>query len=345
MDTKARILVTGGTGSIGQHVVAMLLRPDVQQRLPSNIIVLSRNDSAQFLMATKYRDVLNTQLRFINGDIRDHNLINSVAGASDIVIHCAALKHVFNDRYNTAEYTDVNVRGTYNILHALRNSSDKTLVFLSTDKAVYPTTVMGATKMLAENVLVGGSWAACRRVIVRFGNVLGTRGAVLHSWQDQAAHTGCIEITPSPIRRYYLLPEQAAAMLIEPLLCGSDGCELFIPWMSWFNLKDLAQAFVEYWQTTKHADCAYRYEPTLKYDQEKEHEELLADHEMMHVSNVRRIATIEPQPVYATFRLSQPPKETIDCADRLAKGFTSYYDPDYQAAPKTLLADIKRVLA
>jgi len=169
----SRILVTGGTGSIGSEVVRRLI-----ERGASHIVVLSRDDSKQFYMQQEFLGHNNVQ--WVIGDVRDReSLLRAFQRDIDHVVHAAALKHVLISEQNPTEAVKTNILGTQNVVDLARATGVKSVLMVSTDKAVNPTSTMGATKYVAEKLALDGNSLATRCACVRFGNVLGSRGSVI----------------------------------------------------------------------------------------------------------------------------------------------------------------------
>ena len=179
------ILVTGGTGSIGSQIVRKLL-----PYKPKQIRVFSRDESKHYFLQQELDEIRGkTDIRYLIGDIRDKERLDKAFFQADIVFHAAALKHVPYCEYNPFEAIKTNVNGTQNIIDsALKQNVDK-VIAVSTDKAVYPNTIMGVTKLLAERMLVGAQSylgnARTKFSVVRFGYVINSRGSVIPTWIEQ----------------------------------------------------------------------------------------------------------------------------------------------------------------
>jgi len=170
-----KILITGGTGSLGQALTKKLLEYDVE-----TIRIFSREELKQIEMEKKFS---NTKLRFLIGDIRDKNRLNRALQDIDIVIHAAALKHVPIAEYNPFEAVKTNVYGTQNLIDCCLDNNVEIALAIGTDKAVSPLNTYGASKMLMERLFVSANYYKGKREIkflcVRYGNVLGSRGSLL----------------------------------------------------------------------------------------------------------------------------------------------------------------------
>ena len=235
------VLVTGGTGSIGSEVVRRVLDHE-----PHAVRVLSRDDSKQFELAQELRD--RPELRMLIGDVRDRERITRAMNGVDLVVHAAAMKHVPASEFNPFEATETNVRGTQNVVEAAIDANVERVLTISTDKAVDPTNVMGATKLLAERLTSSaGLWkgsAATRFASVRFGNVIGSRGSIVPLILRQVAAGGPVTITDPEMTRY-LMPLGDAVGLCLAAMRRMEGGEVFILKMPRVRIGDLVDALIE----------------------------------------------------------------------------------------------------
>tara|TARA_S200000501_G_scaffold78933_1_gene70701 strand:+ start:3518 stop:4507 length:990 start_codon:yes stop_codon:yes gene_type:complete len=266
----SRILVTGGTGSIGSEVVRQLLKRD-----PSHITILSRDDSKQFYLKDELSDREN--VTFIIGDVRDReSLQRAFRGGIDIVIHAAALKHVEICEINPTESVKTNILGTQNVVDLATSHGVKYLVTISTDKAVNPTNTMGATKYLAEKITLDtNDKSSVNSLCVRFGNVLSSRGSVIPSMVKGIKKNGKIWISDGRVTRF-AIPIDTASSLVLDALEMSGGGEIFVLKMKAFSLDQLVRVMLS-------LDL---YEGEVGMEQrgltqgEKLHEDLVSDEEI-----------------------------------------------------------------
>lgn len=264
------ILVTGGTGSIGSALVAKILTLD-----PKQIRILSRDESKQYHLFENLNYPSN--LRLLIGDIRDQSRLEQVMQGVDIVIHTAALKHVPLCEYNFSEAIATNVIGSQNVIaSALKNHVPKTIA-ISTDKAVYPTNVMGASKLLMEKMFTNANFYAnnfnSRFACVRFGNILFSNGSVLPLWQKQAAREQNIHITSPDMTRFFISKDQAADLVLKAVHLVRGG-EIFISKMPSINIGRLARHFAAHLPyPVKIMKIGFRHG-------EKKHEAILDDHDL-----------------------------------------------------------------
>lgn len=235
------ILVTGGTGSIGSEIVRRLLEHE-----PRAIRVLSRDDSKQFELSQELRD--RPELRMLIGDVRNRDRIARAMSGVDLVIHAAAMKHVPACEFNPFEATETNVRGTQNVVEAAIDANVERVLNVSTDKAVDPTNVMGATKLLAERLVSSAERykgaAGTRFASVRFGNVIGSRGSIVPLILRQVAAGGPVTVTDPEMTRY-IMPLPAAVDLCLTAVDRMAGGEVFILKMPRVRLGDLVEVLIE----------------------------------------------------------------------------------------------------
>jgi UDP-N-acetylglucosamine 4,6-dehydratase len=219
---KQTCLVTGGTGTFGHAFVKRALDDGLFER----IVVLSRDELKQQQMKAEFDD---QRLRFFLGDVRDKaRLVRAFRGV-DIVVHCAAYKHVTRSGDSIDEFVKVNILGSMNVIEACHTSGVSRCVALSTDKAVASSTPYGATKSVMSWLFVGASsWGSkCRFSLARYGNILGSRGSVLQTWERQYSVTGSIEMTDPRMTRFWM-PIEAAVDLALLALQRMHGGEIFV---------------------------------------------------------------------------------------------------------------------
>jgi UDP-N-acetylglucosamine 4,6-dehydratase len=234
------VLITGGTGSFGKKFTEILLR----DHPPRKLIIFSRDELKQHEMQQLYPDTPDSPLRFFIGDVRDRDRLERAFHGVDIVVHAAALKQVPACEYNPFEAIQTNVMGAKNVIDAAIDRSVKRVMALSTDKAVNPVNLYGATKLCAEKLFVqGNAYAAqsgTRFSCVRYGNVVGSRGSVIPLFRQQREQ-GRITVTDPRMTRFWITLEQGVRFVIR-CLEEMRGGEVFIPKIPSMNLMDLAQA-------------------------------------------------------------------------------------------------------
>jgi UDP-N-acetylglucosamine 4,6-dehydratase len=235
----ASVLVTGGTGSFGRKFVERLLR-----YRPRRLVVFSRDELKQHEMARVFPDVGDSPLRYFIGDVRDADRLRRAFHGIDIVIHAAALKQVPACEYNPIEAVNTNILGARNIIDAAIDQGVKRVLALSTDKAVSPVNMYGATKLVAEKLFVqGNSYAAhgnTRFACVRYGNVVGSRGSVIPLFKEQRASKK-LTVTDPRMTRFWITLEQGVDFVMR---CTTEmqGGEVFVPRIPSMRVVDLARA-------------------------------------------------------------------------------------------------------
>jgi FlaA1/EpsC-like NDP-sugar epimerase len=236
-----RILVTGGTGSIGSAIVEALLAHG-----PEVVRVISRDDSKQFELAQRHRD--EPRLRMLIGDVRSPQRMDRAMSGVELVFHAAAMKHVPASEFNPFEATETNVRGTQNVVEAAIDAGVERVLAISTDKAVDPTNVMGATKLLQERLFSAAEHykgpVATRFASVRFGNVIGSRGSLVPLIRGQVARGGPVTVTDPEMSRY-MMPMADAIRLSFEAMARMEGGEVFILKMPRVRVGDLVEVLVE----------------------------------------------------------------------------------------------------
>jgi UDP-N-acetylglucosamine 4,6-dehydratase len=234
------ILITGGTGSFGKKCVELLMR----NARPKKLIVFSRDELKQHEMRRYFPDQGDTPIRYFLGDIRDRERLYRAFDAVDVVIHAAALKQVPACEYNPIEAIRTNILGASNIIEAAIDRDVKRVLALSTDKAVSPVNLYGATKLCAEKLFVAANAYSghhrTRFSVVRYGNVMGSRGSVIPLFlriRDQ----GEIPITDSRMTRFGISLDQAVDFVLTSL-GRMHGGEIFVPKIPSVRVVDLAEA-------------------------------------------------------------------------------------------------------
>lgn len=237
--TRTTVLVTGGTGSFGRGFVEIVLREKAVKKL----IVFSRDELKQHEMRQVFPDSGDSVIRYFVGDVRDKDRLHRAFSGVDLVIHAAALKQVPACEYNPFEAVQTNIIGAQNVINAAIDCAVKRVIALSTDKAVNPVNLYGATKQVAEKLFVqGNSYAgtgAPRFSCVRYGNVIGSRGSVIPVFMEQRK-TGKIAVTDKRMTRFWITLEQGVRFVIK---CAEQlqGGEIFIPKVPSMCITDLAE--------------------------------------------------------------------------------------------------------
>lgn len=237
-----RILITGGTGSFGHAFVRRLLERAGPSR-PARIVIYSRDEAKQQAMRMEFAN--HAGLRFFLGDVRDLQRLRLAFRGVDIVVHAAALKQVEACEYNPSEAVATNIGGTQNVAVTAIECGVKRVVALSSDKAVAPLNLYGATKSAAEALIrAANSYSSpggTRLAAVRYGNVAGSRGSVIPLWRAALAAGAPLQITDPDATRFWFTLDGAVG-LVEWTLEHMRGGELVVPELSAFRVRDLAAA-------------------------------------------------------------------------------------------------------
>lgn len=238
------ILVTGGTGSFGQAMVYTLLHLKGADR-PCKVIVLSRDEFKQSEMKARLPE--DDRLRFFLGDVRDLGRLRQAFQGVDLVIHAAAIKQVPAAEYNPTEAVATNVKGTENVAKAAIEARVDRVLMLSTDKAVSPVNLYGATKLTAERILIAANAIAgaegTRFSVARYGNVVGSRGSVVEVFRGLDTKGGPVPITSKEMTRFWVTLRQAVRFVLVCLDMMIGG-EVFVPKLRSARIVDLAEAML-----------------------------------------------------------------------------------------------------
>ncbi|QZY56309.1 SDR family NAD(P)-dependent oxidoreductase [Crassaminicella profunda] len=271
-----KILIIGGTGTIGKKITEEILKEE-----PKVVRIFSRDEYKQFIMEREIGNRKN--IRFLIGDVRDYDRVDRACRDIDIVFNLAAMKHVPACEYNPTEAIKTNVKGIENVIKASRNNNIEVVIFTSSDKAINPTNVYGATKLLAERVIQAANRskgiAKTKFVAVRFGNVMGSRGSVIPLFKKQILNQKKITITNSNMSRFMMTKTQAAALTMQ-VVEKAIGGEIFILKMPIVKLKDLAEVMIEESCKKHNIDSAKVSVETIGVRSgEKMYEELMTEEE------------------------------------------------------------------
>jgi UDP-N-acetylglucosamine 4,6-dehydratase (inverting) len=238
------LLITGGTGSFGQALVSYLLKNKIPLK---KIIVFSRDELKQFEMNKIFNENQYSNIRYFIGDVRDKDRLKLALSNVDIVVHAAALKQVPIAEYNPFEFIKTNVLGAQNLIESCLGSSVKNVIALSTDKASSPINLYGATKLCSDKLFIAANNIKGKQDIkfsvVRYGNVMGSRGSVLESFLKQKT-SGVFTITDKNMTRFNINMIEAIDFVIFSLI-NSKGGEIFVPKIPSFRIIDLAKSILD----------------------------------------------------------------------------------------------------
>jgi UDP-N-acetylglucosamine 4,6-dehydratase len=240
-NSSSRVLITGGTGSFGKAFIAEILKryPDIER-----LVIYSRDELKQWELQQHYPERQYPQLRFFLGDVRNQERLMRALEGIDTVVHAAALKQVPAAEYNPIEFIKTNVLGAENVVQACLDTQVKRVVALSTDKAAAPINLYGATKLCSDKLFIAANNIRGKRdltfSVVRYGNVMGSRGSVIPFFLEKAK-TGVLPITDPAMTRFNISLREGVAMVIWALENALGG-ELFVPKIPSYRINDVAEA-------------------------------------------------------------------------------------------------------
>jgi len=231
-----KVFLTGGTGSFGRAFVKKL----IELNNFTQLIVFSRDELKQFELAN---EIQSTKVIFVLGDVRDYGRVSKAMIGSDVVVHAAAMKQIPASENNPIEAIKTNVLGADNIVNASISCGIKKVIALSTDKAANPANLYGATKLCSDKLMIAGNSAlgnnATKISVVRYGNVLGSRGSVIPFFKEQSK-LGVIPITDPNMTRFWLTIEEGVEFVLKSFE-RMQGGEIFIPKIPSFKVTDVAK--------------------------------------------------------------------------------------------------------
>jgi len=236
-----RVLITGGTGSFGKAFVAQVFKsyPNVER-----LVIYSRDELKQWELQQLYPESQFPKIRYLIGDVRDRERLRRALEGIDTVVHAAALKQVPAAEYNPIEFINTNVLGAENVVQACLDTDVKRVVALSTDKAAAPINLYGATKLCSDKLFIAANnikgTRDLRFSVVRYGNVMGSRGSVIPFFLEKAK-TGVLPITDPAMTRFNISLSEGVAMVFWSLEHALGG-ELFVPKIPSYRITDVAEA-------------------------------------------------------------------------------------------------------
>lgn len=286
-----KILVIGGTGTIGCHLVKRLLKEE-----PQVIRIFSRDEHKQYEMAIEFSNH-SDRLRFLIGDVRDQQRLGRAMEDIDYVFHLAAMKHVPSCEYNPFEAVQTNVIGTQNVIQAAIDNDVKKVLFTSTDKAISPTNTYGATKLTAERLISAAEYQKGSKATVfssvRFGNVMGSRGSVIPLFKKQIIENGQITVTDPDMLRYMMTPSQAIELILEANAIAKGG-EVFVLKMPVIRVGDLAEVLIAILKNKEGSSSRIKIKVIGLRLGEKLYEELMSLDEQLIVNEMDTMYVIPP---------------------------------------------------
>ncbi len=275
------ILITGGTGSFGKKMLSYLLKNFELKK----IIIFSRDEQKHHRLLNSLENKQKDKVRFFIGDVRDYERVKLALKNVDYVIHAAAMKHVYLSEYNPHEVIRTNIIGSQNILNASIENKCKKTILLSSDKAVEPINIYGATKLCAEKIFIAGNIYSGKQntkfAIVRYGNVVASEGSVIQKFQKEKK---LFEVTDKEMTRFWINFDKAIKFVLMAL-CNFKGAEIYVPKMKNFRIIDL----------TKAINSKIKVKITGKKPGEKIHETLITVEESKRVKEFNDHFIIYPE--------------------------------------------------
>jgi len=315
---KKTILITGGCGSFGQKFAEITLK----EHNPKSVRIYDNRELAEVEMERKFND---PRLRFFIGDVRDGKRLRRAMNGVDIVVHAAALKHVPICEYNPIEAVKTNVNGAVNVIDAAIDNKVEKVIAISTDKAVHPVNLYGATKMVAEKLFVqANSYSGGKGPIfscARYGNVIGSSGSVVPLFLEQKKK-GEITITDKKMTRFWITLEEGIKFVIN-CIEKMKGGEIFVPKITSMKIIDLAEVIAP---SVKRKIIGIR-------PGEKLNEVLLTEEEALHSKEFDTFFVIEPQ--YPFWH-----KENLQGGKLLPKGVKYASDTNTEWLTKEKMAEL-----
>ena len=240
MLNNSSLLITGGTGSFGKALTRRVLEkyPDINR-----LVIFSRDELKQYEMAQEFPPEKYPNIRFFIGDVRNEERLQSCLERIDYVVHAAALKQVPAAEYNPIEFIQTNVMGAQNMISACMDTDVRGVVALSTDKAAAPINLYGATKLCSDKLFIAGNNITSKDIrfsVVRYGNVMGSRGSVIPFFMDRRS-SGVLPVTDPNMTRFNITLDHGVELVLHALE-HSEGGELYVPRIPSYRITDLTEA-------------------------------------------------------------------------------------------------------
>lgn len=281
-----KILITGGAGSVGNALIKELLKYGVNV---IRVFDLSENEMSKI----RNTFIDEKRLRYLIGDIKDLNRLKMAMEGIDIVIHLAAMKHVYACEYNPFEAIKTNIEGLQNVIDCARNENIEKMIFTSTDKAAYPLSVMGLTKLMGEKLIsLAEYYKGDKRTLftsVRFGNVIGSNGSVIPIFKKQIKEGGPVTINDMEMTRFVITMGEATDLIFKAIKFMKGG-ETFVWKMKTFKVIDLAHAMINKYANGREINMLIKG----KGEGEKIHEQIMSEEELSRAIEMDNLYVLFP---------------------------------------------------
>jgi UDP-N-acetylglucosamine 4,6-dehydratase/5-epimerase len=327
------ILITGGTGSFGKKFTKVILKnyPNVKK-----LVIYSRDELKQFEMAQTFSTSKYPQMRYFLGDIRDSSRFERACEGIDVIIHAAALKQVPAAEYNPDEFVKTNIGGAQSVIDGALNTKVKVVIALSTDKAAAPINLYGATKLVSDKLFIAANnikgMRDLRFSVVRYGNVMGSRGSVIPFFLIKAKE-GILPITHMEMTRFNISLEDGVEMVLWAIE-NAIGAEIFVPKIPSYKIGTLAKAISP---NAKLVNVGIR-------PGEKLHEEMITISDAMNTLDIGKYYAILPtgidkikylkhfngKEVPDGFSYSSGKNDTWVTSEEIRELIVEYVDPDFK---------------
>ena len=317
-----KILITGAAGTVGKEIVKQL-----HSFKPAELRLMDNNETEMFFLMEAYGNGKDNVFCFL-GDVRDSDKIEKLSKDIDIVIHCAALKHVYLSEYNPFDVVQTNIIGVENIIRAATACNVKRVLFTSSDKAVNPTNVMGTSKLMGERLITAANAVRQDSKTIlsstRFGNVLASRGFVVPLFMKQIKNGGPVTVTDKSMTRFVMTIDKAARLVLQSVPISKGG-EVFVTKMPTIKIPDLAEVMI------KMLAPKYGFQPsdieTVEIGGkpgEKMYEELMSDEEVHRAMELKDMFVVTPafKSIYQSIKYEYP--DTV--STKLQKSYVSEHE-------------------
>jgi len=310
---ESRVLITGACGSIGSSLVERMLL------LGCVVCAFDQNEDGLFHLDQKYKPNYGDNLKLFIGSVRDNNRLDRALEGVEVVFHCAALKHVYLSEYNPFEAMQTNINGVNNVINASLKANVSQVIFTSSDKAVNPSSTMGATKLLGERLMTAANHHSgdhsTRFSSVRFGNVLNTNGSVLQIFKKQIKEGKPLTITSENMTRFFITMDQSIQLCLYAAN-NMIGGEVFVMNMGSCSIIDLAKVISQ--------GKSFEYTVIGEKPGEKLYEELVTEVEAPRTALKDNIYTVIPETLSMMLpSIEQKYFETYKSLDRLTESLRS----------------------